>query len=160
MPKQNKPRVTMERTYDGASIDDVWELWTTKAGIESWWGPDGFRVEVRKLDLRAGGELLYAMIAAGPEQIAFMERAGMPTVVESRITYREVRPSTHLSYVHLADFIPGVEPYDVETTLDLQPTATGVRLTLCFDAMHEDLWTQRAVAGWESELDKLAKVLA
>ena len=38
-------------------------LRTTKDGIESWWGPGGFTVKVRKLDLRSGGELHYAMIA-------------------------------------------------------------------------------------------------
>jgi uncharacterized protein YndB with AHSA1/START domain len=160
MSKQNEKRITLERTYDGASIEDVWELWTTKQGIESWWGPDGFRVEVRKLDLRPGGELHYAMLATEPAQRAFLEQAGMPSVIESRITYREVRPRHHLSYLHLADFIPGVEPYDVETRVDLHTTATGVRLVLCFDAMHDDLWTQRAVAGWESELGKLARALA
>ncbi len=35
----------------------------------------------------------------------------------------------------------------------------GVRMVLTFDAMHADEWTQRAVMGWESELDKLATVL-
>ena len=37
-------RVRLERTYD-ATLDDVWDLWTTKEGIESWWGPPGFKVE-------------------------------------------------------------------------------------------------------------------
>jgi len=41
--------ITLERTYHGA-IEDVWELWTTKAGIESWWGPDGFTVKVLELE--------------------------------------------------------------------------------------------------------------
>ena len=44
-------RITMERTYE-SSIEDVWDLWATKEGIESWWGPEGFTTEVLKLDLR------------------------------------------------------------------------------------------------------------
>jgi uncharacterized protein YndB with AHSA1/START domain len=40
----NSPTV-IERTYR-ASVEELWELWTTKEGFESWWGPDGFRVEV------------------------------------------------------------------------------------------------------------------
>ena len=36
--------ITIERTYQ-AAIEDVWALWTTKEGIESWWGPDGFAVK-------------------------------------------------------------------------------------------------------------------
>jgi uncharacterized protein YndB with AHSA1/START domain len=71
-----KRRITIERTYH-APIEDIWELWTTKDGIESWWGPDGFRVEVKKLDLCPGGALDYAMIATGADQIAFLKKAGM-----------------------------------------------------------------------------------
>ena len=60
-------RITLERTYK-ASLQDVWDLWTTKEGIESWWGPDGFSVKVRKLDLRPGGELHYALTATAPRR--------------------------------------------------------------------------------------------
>ena len=51
--------ITIERTFN-AAIEDVWALWTTADGIESWWGPEGFRVKVRKLELRPGGALHYA----------------------------------------------------------------------------------------------------
>ena len=73
-PESNeaRKRITMERTF-AASVADVWELWTTKDGIESWWGPDGFRVEVRSIDLRVGGELRYAMIAAEADKLAALK---------------------------------------------------------------------------------------
>ena len=61
--------ITLERTYD-ATVEDVWALWTTKEGIESWWGPDGFSVEVRVIDLRPGGELLYAMTVIEPARVS------------------------------------------------------------------------------------------
>jgi uncharacterized protein YndB with AHSA1/START domain len=153
-----KTPVTLERVYR-ADIQDVWELWTTKEGIESWWGPGGFAVTVRKLDLRPGGELLYAMTATDPPQVAFMKNAGMPLTQELRITFTEVVPRTRLAYVHRADFIPGVEPYDIATVVELEETPAGVRMTLTFDAMHNDEWTSRATMGWESELGKLAAVL-
>ena len=158
-PAATRRRITMERTYQ-APVDDVWELWTTKDGIESWWGPDGFRVEVRKIDLRPGGELLYDMIAVAPEQVAFMKREGMPISHPARITYTEVTPKTRLAYLHACDFIPGVESYDVQTLIEIAPGPAGVLMRLSFDAMHDDMWTQRAVAGWEMELGKLGKVLA
>jgi hypothetical protein len=84
-------RITLERVYR-ADVQDVWDLWTTKDGIESWWGPGGFVVTVRKLDLRAGGELLYAMTAIDPPQVAFMKKSGMPVTHECRITFSEVVP--------------------------------------------------------------------
>jgi uncharacterized protein YndB with AHSA1/START domain len=152
-------RITMERTFQ-APIEDVWELWTTREGIESWWGPDGFRVEVRSLDLRPGGELRYAMIATGPQQIAFMKQAGMPLVSETRLTFREVAPPRRLAYDHEADFIPGVAPYGVAYLVELEPDPRGVRLVLSFEAMHDEVWTQRATMGWEMELVKLQQVIA
>jgi hypothetical protein len=111
-------------------------------------------VTVRRLDLRPGGELLYAMTAIDPPQVEFMNKAGMPLTQELRITYTEIVPLRRLAYVHRTDFIPGVEPYDVATVVELQPTADGVRMRLTFDAMHNDEWTERAVMGWQLELGK------
>jgi len=151
-------RVTIERTFT-APVEDVWELWTTKDGIESWWGPDGFTVKVRRLDFRLGGELLYAMTATAPEQIEFLKKAGMPLTTESLVTYTDVVPLRRLSFTQLADFIPNVKPYEVATTVELETIALGVRLVLTLDAMHDENWTRMAVMGWESELGKLARVL-
>ena len=154
-----RKRISLERVYQ-ADVQDVWDLWTTKEGIESWWGPGGFAVTVRKLDLRPGGELLYAMTAIDPPQVEFMKKAGMPLSHDARITFTEIVPRRRLAYVHLADFIPGVDPYDVATVVELHPAEGGVRMVLTFDAMHSEEWTQRAVMGWESELGKLAAVVA
>jgi uncharacterized protein YndB with AHSA1/START domain len=151
--------VTLERVYR-ASLKDVWDLWTTKDGIESWWGPGGFAVTVRHLDLRPGGELRYAMTAVDPEQVAFMRSEGMPVTTEARITYTEIVPRQRLAYEHAADFIPGVEPYLVAHLVELQQLAKGqVRMTLTIGVMHNEEWTERAVAGWESELVKLEALL-
>jgi uncharacterized protein YndB with AHSA1/START domain len=161
MTHQDDPakRIKLERTF-AASIEDVWELWTTKDGIESWWGPGGFQVTVRSLDLRPGGELHYAMTATDPQQIEFMKRAQMPLTTELRITYTTIDAPRRLEYVHLTDFIPGMDPYDVTTTLELYETEGGVRLALTFDPMHDEEWTMRARMGWEGELGKLEGVLA
>ena len=153
-----KQQVTLERTFR-APIEDVWELWTTREGIESWWGPEGFKVEVRSIDLRPGGELRYGMTAVAPEMVEFMRREGMPLTTEARLTYTEVSAPHRLAYVHRADFIPGVEPYDTATSVELRAGPDGVQMTLRFDRMHDDTWTERAVQGWESELGRLARVL-
>ncbi len=153
-----RKRVSIERTFNG-TVDGVWELWTTKEGIESWWGPDGFVVKVRRLDFRLGGELLYAMTATAPDQIEFLKKAGMPLTTESLVTYTEVVPLKRLGLKQMADFIPGVKPYEVATTVELETITQGVRLVLTLDAMHDEQWTRMAVMGWENELGKLAKVL-
>lgn len=150
--------ITIERTYR-ASIEEVWELWTTKEGIESWWGPEGFAVRVQRIDLRAGGELRYAMTAVAPEQVEFMKKAGMPLTTEAQIGYTEVVVHRRLAYKQLADFIPGIDPYSVETILELRAQGQQVHMVLTLEAMHDEQWTQMARMGRESELRKLEKLL-
>lgn len=81
--------VVIERTYR-AQIEDLWALWTTKAGFESWWGPEGFRVEVHVLQAREGGALEYDMIADAPEAIAAMKGMGQPLSRRTRGNLRRV----------------------------------------------------------------------
>lgn len=156
---QGRRTITIERTFK-ATVEEVWDMWTTKDGIESWWGPEGFVTEVRKIDLRPGGELDYNMIAVAPEQIEFLKQAGMPATTPSQVTYTEVVPHRRLAYVSRADFIPGVEPYEVMTTIELLPEPYAVRMVMTFDAMHDEYWTNMAVMGWESQLGKLERVLS
>jgi hypothetical protein len=100
------------------------------------------------------------MTATAPEQVAFMKRAGMPISTECRVTYTEVSPPRRLAYKTLTDFVPGVTPYEVATVVELQATTDGVKLTITFDAMYDDLWTERARAGHESQMRKLDGLLA
>ena len=153
-PPSQRGHFSIERTY-ACLIEDVWDLWTTKSGIESWWGPEGFEVEVISLDLRPGGQLIYLMKAAAPDMVAFMTSQGMPLSTECKVTYSEVSPPNRLAFMTLADFVPGVSPYEVATVVELQSTADGVKRTLTSEAMHDQVWTERARAGHESQMRKL-----
>jgi hypothetical protein len=84
----------------------------------------------------------------------------MPLSTECRVTYTEVSPPGRLAYKTLADFVPDVTPSEVATVVELRATADGVKLTITFDAMHDDLWTERARAGHESQMRKLDALLA
>jgi uncharacterized protein YndB with AHSA1/START domain len=157
-PMPARGRFSIERTYT-ASLNDAWALWTTSAGIESWWGPEGFDVSVISLDLRPGGALIYRMTATGPQQVAFMKQAGMPLSSDCRVTYTDVSPCRRLAYSTLADFVPGVTPYAVATVVEFQAAGDMVQVTVTVDAMHDDLWTERARAGFESQMRKLDGLL-
>lgn len=154
-----RPKLTLERTFN-ASRDEVWELWTTREGVEAWMGPEGFKVTVRELDLRPGGKFVYAMTAVGPDQVEYMTRAGMPLVNVQHVVFVDVDRPRRLVYREVADFIPGVEPYDVETTVELHEVPLGTHVVLTFDAMHDAHWTEMARLGRESELRKLEELLA
>jgi uncharacterized protein YndB with AHSA1/START domain len=157
--KAARAQFSIERTYD-ATLDEVWGLWTSKEGVESWWGPEGFEVSVTSLDLRPGGELIYVMTAVAPEQVAFMKQAGMPLATLCKVTYTEVSPRSRVAYKTLADFVPGVTPYEVATVVELRGIGARVKMIITIDAMHDDVWTQRARAGNESQLRKLDILLA
>lgn len=157
-PTAHPPMITLERTYP-ASLDEVWRLFTTKEGLESWWGPEGFRIEVRRLELRRGGVFEYAMVATAQEQIEFMKKAGMPVSTETKATYTEVVPQRRLAYDNLVDFVPGVAPYSASTVVELHPDAKGVRVVVTLFAMHDARWTELARMGFLSQLGKLDRVL-
>lgn len=149
---------TIERII-AAPAESVWELWTTPAGIGQWWAPDGFRTDVSALDLRPGGELVYTMTATAPEQVAFMEQNGMPLSTESRKTFTTVERPTRLGYRSLIDFVPGHEPYEQLTEIELEPVDGGARVIMRVEPLHDDVWTERLLAGRANELDNLARLV-
>jgi uncharacterized protein YndB with AHSA1/START domain len=146
--------VVVERTYR-APVRDLWALWTTKAGFESWWGPEGFRVEVHVLEARKDGALEYDMIADAPDAIAAMEEMGQPLSHGTRGTYAEFRPHERLSLMHIVDFVPGSEPY--ESLIEVGFSAAGdlTRMVVTLHPHLDPLWTRMSVEGFSSQLTKL-----
>ena len=153
-----KKTIVFERIFN-APAQDVWDLWTTKDGIESWWGPDGFDVTVQKIDLRPGGDLDYTMTATGSGQIQFMEANGRPLSSKHRATYVEVKPLRRLAYAHYNDFVPGLAPFDVAHVVELKETKAGIHLVLTVDAIPDPQFNRFMELGWNNELDNLAKLL-
>jgi uncharacterized protein YndB with AHSA1/START domain len=149
----------LERTYptDPATI---WSLWTTPDGIGRWWAPDGFTTRVDALDLRDGGELVYTMTATAPDAVAFMQSAGMPLATVSRKRFTRVEEPFRLAYQSVVDFVPGHEPYEFATEVELTPTEGGTRVVMTVEPLHDDVWTQRLLDGRRNELDNLARVVA
>ncbi len=149
---------TMTRRFR-ANLQDLWDLWTTKAGIESWWGPPGFAVTVQHIDLRAGGTVAYTMTAMAPEMVAYMKTHAMPTATKAHITYSEVTPLRRLAYAHLVDFIPGTAPYSTALAVDFSAEGAEAEMRLTFQRMRDAEWSERQRMGWEGELGKLAAIL-
>jgi uncharacterized protein YndB with AHSA1/START domain len=149
----------LERDYD-TGREEIWDLWTTPEGIESWWAPEGFEAKVDALELRPGGRLTYTLTATGPEQVEFMRNAGMPLSTRSQKTFKELDRPERLAYLSLIDFVPGVPPYEHLTVVDLEEAADGkTHVVMTVDALHDAEWTQRLLAGRGNELDNLARLL-
>lgn len=153
--------IVVERDV-AAPRERVWELWTTPEGIGRWWAPEGFRTEVEQLDLAPGGMLVYTMTAVDDAQAEFMRQHGMPLTTRSRKTFTEVAAPSRLAYSSLIDFVPGHEPYEHLTRIDLTPSSDipgGTHVTMHMEPLHDREWTDRLVAGRTNELDNLARLV-
>jgi len=157
-PTPSPSPARLERTFE-APTEMIWELWTTAAGLEEWWAPDGFETRVSNLELRPGGELRYTMTATAPEQIAFVRNLGLPLSNEFRRTFTELVPPTRLGYLSLIDFVPGHDPYEHLTTIEIEPAGDRTNVVMTLDPLHDETWTQDYRAHRADELDKLAAAI-
>ena len=155
MNAKTKPaNVVVERTYR-ARVEELWALWTTKEGFESWWGPQGFRVAVHAIEPRVGGTLHYDMIADTPEMVAAMKEMGQAVSHETRGTFAVVKPHERLAITHVIDFLPGVKPYDSTMTVAFFPAGEVVRMVVTLEPMHNEEFTKMSIEGFSSQLTKL-----
>jgi uncharacterized protein YndB with AHSA1/START domain len=152
--------IKFERRYDNSALEDLWELWTTKEGFESWWGPKGFRVEVQTFELREGGALVYDMIADAPEEIAAMKKMNMPISHATRGTFTRIEPLKHLELTHLIDFVPGVKPYENRIKVEFSQAGNSAQMVISVEPHQDPQWTRMASMGMESQLTKVAGALA
>jgi uncharacterized protein YndB with AHSA1/START domain len=153
-PTHSPNAARLERTYD-APAKLIWELWTTAAGLDEWFAPDGFESRVSELELRPGGQLRFTMTATSPEQAEFMRSTGNPLSVELCKTLTEAAPPTRLAYLSLIDFIPDQEPYEHLTTIDIEPAGDRTNVVMTIDPLHDETWTQGYLAHRGNELDNL-----
>ena len=148
--------VVIERRYKAAPAE-LWALWTTKEGFESWWGPEGFRVEVHAMDARPGGKLDYDMIADAPEAIAAMKEMGQPVSNGTHGWFGIVEPHSKVTLLHMIDFVPGMEPYETKIEVDFYPDGDHTRMITTLHPHLDPHWTQMSVEGYSSQLTKLDK---
>ncbi len=149
-----RKKIVVERAYK-AKVEELWSLWTTKEGFESWWGPVGFRVEVQEIDPRVGGALRYDMIAATPEHIAAMKEMGQPTSHKTHGTFTIVEPMKRLEITHVIDFLPGVKPYESAMMVEFIPSGDRVRMVVHLSGMHDETFANMQKEGFASQITKL-----
>ena len=158
MSDTDKKTFTVERMLK-ASPEKVWMMWTTREGLERWWGPEGFNVQVLYIDVRVGGHFELIMKTEVPEIVAMLKQGGMSASHRLRGDYTIVEPSRRLAYTNAVDFVPGVAPYKSTTRVELTSVPGGTRLAVTNDVMHDVMWTERARMGWEQEIGKLERAL-
>ena len=146
--------VIIERTY-AAPIEELWALWATKEGFESWWGPEGFRVEVQTLEARAGGTLAYTMIADSPEMVTAMKSMGQPTSTSINGSFEECVTNQRLRLVQVIDFVTGTAPYDSVIEVQFLKAGEKTRMVVALHPHLDAHWTKMSLNGFTSQLTKL-----
>ena len=151
--------IVIERTYR-AMPEELWALWTTKDGFESWWGPEGFRADVHAIEAREGGKLHYDMVADSPQMIEAMKQMNRPASHETRGWFAEYSPHRRLVLTHMIDFLPGVTPYENTIEVDFLPAAGATRMVVTLHALHNQDFSNQQAMGFTSQLTKLDRRFA
>ncbi len=154
MNETEQAKVTIKRSYR-ARVEELWALWTSAEGFASWWGPEGFRVDVHKFEAREGGEIVYDMVADAPEAIAAMKQMGQPASHSTRGRFTEFKPVRRLTLVHVIDFIKDVEPYDSTIEVEFHQQGEMARMVVILHPHRDPHWTRMSVEGFTSQLGKL-----
>ncbi|MBB4631581.1 SRPBCC family protein [Sphingosinicella soli] len=102
----------------------VWGAWMNAETLPQWWGPDGFSCRTTRIDLRAGGEWVFDMIA--PDG----------TVFPNHHLYHEVRAETRIGYALLWGE-NGPKHADAWASFEEQDGATKVTLGMVFSTAAE-----------------------
>ena len=144
----------IERTYQ-TRVQDLWWLWTTKEGFESWWGGEGSRVEVHTIEAREGGTLHYDMIAVEPADATTRHQLGLPHSSSVRARFTQFIPYQRLSLTHVIDFVPGVKPYEGTIAVEFFPAGDTVRMVTTIEPMHNAEFTKTSLRVFISQLKML-----
>jgi uncharacterized protein YndB with AHSA1/START domain len=146
---ENKKNDVRDREYRtsrvlDAPVEMVWEVWTTPAHVEQWWGPRGFTSKIDRMEVRPGGE--WNMVIEGPD--------GKEYVVRS--VYKEVAPLKRLVYeVH--DHVSGLT-FTVTVELEAQGAKTLLNSHTLFETAEQCIRmvkTLKADEGFRQTLDRL-----
>lgn len=151
--------IRFERVYD-APIEDVWALWTTKEGLEEWFGPEGMDFEVTALELRVGGAVDHVMTAVGAEQIAYLASLDRPPTARVSARFVEIVHHRRLRIRFDIDFVPGVPSYPYDMAVELQDEAGQVRMILTVDRHPDAEMTRGAAIALKSQLQRFDLAIA
>lgn len=122
----------------------VWGAWMNPDTLPRWWGPEGFSCRTTRIDLRAGGEWVFDMIA--PDG----------TVFPNHHRYTEIRTGERIAYTLLWGE-NGPKHADAWATFEEVEGATKVTLGMIFSTAAE-FQTAKGFGAEELGLQTLGKL--
>lgn len=122
----------------------VWGAWANPVALPQWWGPEGYSCRTKRIDLRAGGEWVFDMVA--PDG----------TVFPNHHRYGEMRADERIGYTLLWGE-NGPKHADAWASFEEAEGATTVTLGMVF-ATSEGLEEARSIGAVELGLQTLGKL--
>jgi uncharacterized protein YndB with AHSA1/START domain len=105
--------IIQQRTYD-APRELVFQAFTDPEHVPHWFGPNGFTITMREMDVRVGGK--WRFIMHGPDG----------TDYDSCITYTKIVKPERLEYLHGTD----AEPDQFYVTVTFEQEGAKTKLTM------------------------------
>ena len=139
--------IVVTRVFD-APPEVVFDAWTDRNAIATWWGPNGFTTTTYDMDVRPGG--VWRFMMHGPDG----------TDYPNRIAYHEVEKPRRLAYTHGGD--EGVN-FEVVVTFEAEGEKTRITMRSLFATAEERdkvVTDFGAIEGANQTLNRLAEHLA
>ena len=141
---KSEREIVASRTFD-APRELVWKMWTDPEHLVKWWGPNGFRVTTKTVDIRPGGEWVFTM--HGPDGTDYF----------NHIIFRDLVKPERIAYSHVSG--PLFES-TVTFTEHGGKTTVDVRMEFETAELRDRVATQfGAVEGLEQTLGRLGEEL-
>ncbi len=155
--KVHRHELDIARVFD-APRELVWKVWTEPEHVKLWWGPRGWTAPYVTIDLREGGQSLYAMRSAEGQTVRskgiFIEIKPMQKIVTTDSFADEkgnIVPSTRYG---LKDY-----PLEMQVTIQFEDYHGKTRLTLKHRGFPNKMEADGARNGWSESFDKMAEYL-
>lgn len=139
--------IVLSRVID-APRDIVFSAWTDPKHLPNWFGPAGFKVETKAIDIRVGGLWRFDLIAPDGQRW------------QSRMQFRRIEPPTLLEIDHGADSDDDPTKFRTTITFDEQSdgkTVITMRQLLQTKAQRDATIGFGAVEYGYQTLEKLAR---
>lgn len=122
----------------------VWRAWTEPDHVEKWWGPNGFTVTTKEIDIREGGTWRFTM--HGPDGRDY----------PNHIVFTEIVPMERIAHDHGAD--DGKVHFKAVITFEAQAEKTLVTMRGTFPTAEELQIVAKEHGALEGGEQSLAKM--
>lgn len=137
--------VTFTRLFD-APRELVWEAWTNPEYLKRWWGPNGFSLTTKEMEVNPNG--IWRFIMHGPDGKDY----------PNKVRYIELKKPEQMSYQHMDDDDSEKVSFHVTITFIEEGTSTKLIMQSDFGSEEELQRVAREYGAIEGGMQHLARL--